>query len=151
LITLAGKNDAKELNKIISKEFPYKGFTPEKLDNRIVSPKIIIFKKTVGKRFAGFIEIEFQEGIGLINALSVKKSFRKKGFGKELLEHAMLFLKNNQIEQARLLVKKENETAKKLYQITGFIFKGIHDKKIEDSTVEIWEKNLQEEDIEYLN
>ncbi|MCR4335403.1 MAG: GNAT family N-acetyltransferase [archaeon] len=151
MIKLAGKADTKELNEIISKEFPYKAFSPEKLDNRMVNPGIVIFKKTVGKKFAGFIEIEFKEGIGLINALSVKKGFRRKGYGKELLEHAILFLKNNQVEQARLLVKKENETAKKLYQTTGFIFRGIHGKKIEDSTVEIWERNLQEEDIDYLN
>ena len=46
------------------------------------------------------------------------------------------------IEKIILLVKKENAVAKKLYKLNGFKFTKLHNKKIENSIIEVWEKTL---------
>lgn len=141
-IELATKQDLKYLNKIISKEFAYTNFTQEKLLERIQRPEIVIFKKTSGKRIIAFIELELLEEFARINGISVEHEYRKQGHGKELLEFAVNFLKNSGVPTARLLVKEENQIAKNLYSSLGFEFISIHDKEIEGSKVEVWEKHI---------
>jgi len=150
LITLAEKADTKELNEIISKEFPYKKLSKENIAQRIKNPSTIILKKTFRKRIAGFIDVEVKETTGFINAISVKETYRRKGFGKELINYALEVLKQNNILEAKLLVKKENLMAKKFYTSIGFTFQIMHNKKIEESIIEVWRKELFEE-TNYLN
>ncbi|HLC79756.1 MAG TPA: GNAT family N-acetyltransferase [archaeon] len=150
MIEKAHYKDATEIAKIIAKEFPYKNYTEKGLLERLNSGKVAIFKKTIGNSIAGFVEVEMKGNFGMINAISVKEKYRKKGFGKELLSHAIFFLKASGVPFARLLVKEQNKNAKNLYVLHGFSLSKIHDRKIEGSIVEVWEKNLQEEE-EYLN
>lgn len=151
MIEKADKKDVEEINKIISKEFSYKNVTQQTLHQRLEMPGVIILKKMFRKKIAGFIDFEVKENTGFINAVSVKTVFRKKGFGKELINFALDVLKQNNVMQAKLLVKQDNVAAKKLYNSAGFLFQKYHEKKIDNSLVEIWEKNLFEDEMEYLN
>ncbi len=150
-IKKAEPKDAKELDAIISRDFAYKKLSKEKIEERMKRPEIAVFKKISGKEMAGFVETELMGEIGMINAISVKEKFRKKGFGKELLGHAAQALMENGASVARLLVKTENEKAKKLYRACGFEHTGMHERRIEGSEVEIWEKRLAGDESWYLN
>ncbi len=151
MITKAGEKDAEKIMRIISSEFPYKKFSGQTIAERLKNPGIIILKKIFNKQLAGFIDVEIKEDGGLINAVSVMQGYRRKGFGRELIEHALGMLRQNNVGTARLLVKRENEKAKRLYASLGFTLTGIHEKKIENSIIEIWSKELFVEDTGYLN
>ena len=91
MITKATAEDATALEKIITPEFSYRKFTAEQIKKRINNPNIFVFKKNQEKKIIGFIEIEIKEQ-GFITAIAVKKKYRNKGIGKELLEYAIYFL-----------------------------------------------------------
>ena len=141
MITKATAEDATALEKIITPEFSYRKFTAKQIEEQINTPNIFVFKKIQEKKIIGFIEIEIKEQ-GFITAIAVKKKYRKKGIGKELLEYASYFLEKKRVEKIILLVKKENTVAKKLYKLIGFKFTKLHNKKIENSIIEVWEKTL---------
>jgi len=87
------------------------------------------------------------ESIGIIDKLVCRTSIpwtkpKYLAIGKELLEYASYFLEKKRIEKIILLVKKENTVAKKLYKLIGFKFTKMHNKKIENSIIEVWEKTL---------
>jgi len=105
-------------------------------------PELIIFKKTIGKKIVGFVEFEMKEDAGFINAVVVQENQRGLGFGKELLEYALKKIIELGANKARLMVKQENMAAKKLYESQGFELIGVREKKIDESIIEIWEKNL---------
>src|SRR3989338_10675941 len=151
-IKKAQEKDVAALDNIINREFAYKNLSKEKIAERIKRPEITVFKKTVGREMAGFVEIEIFQEMAMINALSVKEPYRRKGFGRELLMHAVEFLKESGVKTARLFVKKENEKAKKLYTSCGFEFTEMHDHKIGGHVAEVWEKPLEAAGIsDYLN
>ena|SRR3989344_3441960 len=153
-IRKAVEKDAKQLDGIIGKEFAYKKLDEEKIAERMRRPEITVFKKMAGGELAGFIEIEIFQDIAMINAISVKEGHRRKGFGKQLLGHALGFLAENGVRTARLLVKNHNEKAKKLYSSFGFAFTEMHDRKIDGHAAEVWEKELAQQaarESEYLN
>lgn len=151
MIAKAEEKDAPELDRLITREFAYKGLSKDKILERMKRPDIIIFKKSISGRVVGFVEIEFKEKAGMINAISVHEEHRKKGFGMELLEHAVEFMRTSGAEKAVLLVKRENEKAKKLYSKMGFKFAKFYKKVIDDSVVEVWEKHFVERREAYLN
>ena len=136
---------------MISREFAYTKFGVEKLLERMKNPNICAFKKISGKKIIGFVEVELKGETGLINGVSVTPGQRNRGVGTSLVEHAVEFLKRRGVEKAVLLVKKENLTAKKLYSSLGFAFSGYREKRIEGSAIEVWEKALADEEIDYLN
>ena len=150
-IKRADEKDAAQLDIIIRKEFAYKKLSKEKIIERMGRPEITVFKKTIGNKLAGFVEVELLDEIGMVNALSVKESFRRRGFGRELLEYALGYLEESEMKTARLLVKMENSRAKKLYSSCGFEFARMHDKKLGGKTTEVWEKQLLSEHGDYLN
>lgn len=57
---------------------------------------------------------------GLIHLMGVDKEYRRKGYGKMLLEHAIDELKNRNVPKIVLAVNKDNSSARELYQKTGF-------------------------------
>lgn len=126
----------KKAEELIKTEFPYIGATVEKISQRLARPEAFIFEATEKNEFAGFIDLSLFENKGAINGFSVQKKFRNKGIGKKLLEFGIEFLKENGAQKIRLLVKKENEQAKKLYKKQGFKFIGMHPKKISGKEIE---------------
>ncbi|HIH09206.1 MAG TPA: GNAT family N-acetyltransferase [Candidatus Diapherotrites archaeon] len=141
-IERASEDDVDALERIISGEFAYKGFSKEDIFQRVQSPEIAIFKKIIGKELAGFVEVETGPQGALINAITIREKYRMKGHAKELLEYALDYIKVKGYPRVTLLVKSGNGRAKKLYTLAGFGFLGMHDKKIEGADVEVWEKIL---------
>ena len=100
--------------------------------------------------FSGFIELEFLDDLtARINGLAIKNESRKKGYAKKLIDFALTFFELTGIEEVNLLVKKSNIPAKKLYESKGFYLTGLHEKKIQGESIEIYSKELSE--IAYLN
>ena len=127
--------DLEEISQLIAEEFPYTDLTPEKIAQRL-SAGIEIFKLEEDE-LIGFIELEqLSLEVYRINALQVKEEFRGQQYGRELLEFALNYLKAKGAQGIILLVKKDNETAKKLYQKMGFQFLKDHEKLINGKKVE---------------
>ncbi len=61
-----------------------------------------------------------QRGHALILFLVVDKEFRKKGYGKKMLEYVLKELKKEGCTSAELAVRVENLEAQKLYKKLGF-------------------------------
>ncbi|MBN2127288.1 MAG: GNAT family N-acetyltransferase [Candidatus Diapherotrites archaeon] len=149
-ISSVEKNDLIPLKKILSKEFSYLKWDPAFIENRLSDPSLKMFKLMEGKKFVGFIELEFMDELtARINGLAVKNGFRRQGHAKKLIDFALAFLESTGIEEVNLLVRKSNQHAKKLYESKGFYLAGIHDRKIQGETIEVYAKPLAEKD--YLN
>ena len=70
-------------------------------------------------RIIGMIAVIYKENFGELNGLYVKKEFRKRGIGKELILSALSEIKEHK-DFARLSVTRKNEHAIKLYKDIGF-------------------------------
>ncbi len=144
MISEAEEKDIQFLEKIIAKEFPYKKMQKEKIAERLKNQNIKIFKKTQNRKIIGFVEIQKLPEAWMLNAISIIPQEREKGYAKELLNHAIKFIKNSNGKKIILLVKKNNLRAKKIYKSAGFKFVQIHEKIIDNSIIEIWELDLTE-------
>lgn len=70
---------------------------------------------------AGFVTYHLLDGYtGRIQFLAVGQEYRKKGYGKLLLEYAVQDLKKRGVCFVNLAVRDNNEAAKKLYEQLGF-------------------------------
>lgn len=141
-IEIASAEDAEQLEKIISADFPYKMLTREKISERMKRPGTTVFKSTVEGRVIGFAEVEIRGSGGMFMAISVLPEERGKGRARELLESAMAHMASHGVKKAFLLVKKTNKRAKKIYANAGFSFTKMHEKDIEGEKIEVWEKEL---------
>lgn len=143
-ISKANQEDVDWINSIIKKEFPYTHLTPKKISEKISSKDYLIILTKQDKNKIGFAEIQylFNGKKARLNGIFVLQEHRNKGIGKKMIKHLIRKLKKNKINELFLLVKKENEIAKKLYKSIDMIFDRIHDKKIEGSTIEVWKKNI---------
>lgn len=142
MISRAEEKDAPSLEALIGKEFAYKGLTAQKIRERMKGGEIVIFKKTAGRKLVGFVELGMKGGEAFMNAVGVLEGERGKGHGKELVEYAAQFARENGFPKIRLLVKMENEMAKKLYSRAGFQFVKYYRKVIDNSVVEVWEREF---------
>ena len=101
--------------------------------------KIMIFKGTIDKELVGFVDIEFLgEQSSRINGITIIEEFRGKGFAKELLKYALAFLQKTGNTEIFLLVREDNEIAKKIYSAFNFRFEEYLDKKIVGKKIEKW-------------
>jgi len=150
----AEKKDAEEIAALILTEFPYSKISQKSFLERLEKTEIHAFKLVENRKIAGYLELEKISAIEFrINALIVKPEFRKKGFGKMLLDFALDFLKKEKIKRIRLLVKQSNEYAKKIYNEAGFKFMGLFERKIDNETIEELELNIEsgkEESPDYV-
>lgn len=143
MISKVEEKDVPALERLISKEFAYKGLDRQKILERMKSPEIMIFKKTTEGKLVGFVELDMKGGEAFMNAVGVTEGHRGKGFGKELVEYAADFAREHGFQKIGLFVKKGNEKAKALYSKIGFRFVKYHRKVIDGSVVEVWEKTLK--------
>lgn len=142
-ISKVNETDLKEISIIAMQEFPYANQTQEKIFFRKKNGSMI-FKATENKKILGFIDFDLKNRQGTINALSVKKEVRGKKIGQKLARFAVNFLALKGAEKITLLVKRENTTAKTIYQKLGFSCNEIYEKKIENSLVEKMELRIEE-------
>lgn len=137
--------DLPAIQKLIEEEFPYIKKPLEQLEKKIENPLFFLFKVSQQQVLAGFCEVEIlEENKSVrINGLAVFPAFRKKGFGGQLLQNVVSFLKEQQFETIWLLVKQKNRIARKLYEKEGFQHMRTLPKKIDYSTVEEYALELQ--------
>ena len=148
------ESDYPEVIGLIKVEFPYVDFDLGKIEQRVKSGRIFLFKAVEKAKLMGFVEVELlEEGIARVNGLTVKKEFRKNGVAKALVEFAIEFLKKKKIGRILLLVKEENKAAKKVYEEQGFKFIGMYKRELDDAIVEEMELDISEgsnEDLSYV-
>jgi ribosomal protein S18 acetylase RimI-like enzyme len=143
--------DIEKISSLILREFPYVACTPEKLAGRLKSGSTFIFKAVLQGEIAGFVDAEIlEEGIARINGISIVEKFRKQGIGGSLLDFIVDFLKKKGAGRIMLLVKQENEDAKKLYAARGFSFVGLYQRSIDNSVVEEMELDMGGEAPDYV-
>jgi len=136
-IKMANEKDLGEINELIQEEFSYVSRTAEELKEAIEEKSLVLFKASQGTMLAGFIEMQFlPEGKARINGLTIKKSYRRKNAGKQLVGRALSFLEEQGVETVQLLVKQSNEKAKTLYKQFGFEYARMYDKTLEGEKVE---------------
>jgi ribosomal protein S18 acetylase RimI-like enzyme len=93
----------------------------EELFDNAMSEKMMHHELTRGRGWVygnpieGYILLRFDSGLTDITRIGVAPDSQKKGIGKALLEHAL-----QGQPDALLTVKKDNETAIKLYRRFGF-------------------------------
>jgi ribosomal protein S18 acetylase RimI-like enzyme len=141
-IEKAELNDALELSRMIKREFRYAGFSAKNIKERLGKEAVEIFKAVEEneQRLIGFIDwevLDMMEKVARINAIAVKKDFRGRDYGKDLLEFGIRQLREERFRQILLLVEKENEVAKNLYQSFGFTYLEPYSQKIEGKEVDV--------------
>ncbi|MGI6589850.1 MAG: GNAT family N-acetyltransferase [Candidatus Iainarchaeum sp.] len=143
-ITLVNEKDVEWLNKVIKTEFPYTKFDTKKISEKINSLDFCILVARQENIQIGFCETELfpQNQEARLNAIFVEDAWRGRGIGKTLIERAINKCKHKRIQKIFLLVKEENIAARNLYKKTKFVFKKIHHKKIDSSTIEEWEQKI---------
>jgi len=144
----ARKSDLVEILKLVEKDFSYTGFDRKKLEQRLSDSDLAVFRLSLGKRLAGFSEIEFfDDGSARLNAISVAEELRGRDLGKKLLDLTVRELRKTDVERVFLLVKRDNVIAKNLYAQCGFRFAGLHDRTIDNSAIERMELEINPEMI----
>ena len=136
LIKKITQNEFEQVQSLIKKEFPYVGVTDKKLENRLSQENTFIFTGHIKNKLVGFIDVSLFANFGMINGFCVNEKNRKLGIGTNLLGFGINFLKESGVQKIKLLVKKDNSTARKMYEQEGFTFLRVHPKKINDSEVE---------------
>jgi len=68
--------------------------------------------------------------VATLNSMYVKEGYRNKGIGKDLIETAIRYLENEDVEIINLSVSEDNESAISLYKRLGFIVYGEEKKAI---------------------
>ena len=144
LIEPAKPEEAVWLDEVIKREFPYVAFTPDKIIERINNPKYLILLSRQENIYTGFAELELflAKNEARMNALYVDDAWRDQKIGTRLVEQCINECKHRKIQRLFLLVKKGNTGAKYLYTKTGFAFEKKHNKKLDDSEVEVWSQNI---------
>src|SRR3989344_4465992 len=119
-IEQVSENDLKEIQKIIGEEFPYTRKLLEPIEQRIRKQNYFLFKLQENGKILGFTELRAKDGMGELLGIAVRKEFRRKGHGRKLLRHAIGFFEKQNCFAVKLLVKKNNAPAIKLYIGEGF-------------------------------
>lgn len=79
----------------------------------------------VGSTIVGYIDYRVRRGVGRILGIYVKQGYRRKGFGKELMEKAFLKFRKKDCHKTRLEVFAHNKAATKFYIHLGFDQEGL--------------------------
>ncbi|MEK6972657.1 MAG: GNAT family N-acetyltransferase [archaeon] len=115
-------SDLRKILPLIKKEFSYTKMTLINLRMRFKDTKKFLFLKVLNdSELAGFAEVEFLEkNLARINGIAILESFRRKGYGKFLLENVLCLLTEMGALKVILLVRENNENARALYEKFGF-------------------------------
>lgn len=135
------KNLAKCVNVIkesfitIAKEFGFTvenapGFTAfatteDKLKHQLFQERRLMFAFFDNDSIAGFYSLHLQENNECeLSNLCVLPSYRHKGIGKKLLEHAFSVAQENACKKINIGIVEENKRLKKWYESFGFVHVG---------------------------
>lgn len=119
MIRKATLNDVSFIYKL-SKENLESIFKKETLEDYIIEDEtnhIFVYEKD---ELIGFIIIWESDEYGQIIDLVVKDDDRRKGYGKDLIEYSIDYLKSINVKSLSLEVSENNKRAIKLYKKMGF-------------------------------
>jgi ribosomal protein S18 acetylase RimI-like enzyme len=135
--------DAYDLLEVLDFAFPYVTFDKSTLENKIKSNNFYMIKHHQNNIMTGFLELEFlEDNVARLNAIFVEEAWRGQGFANKLMKSAVHECKRRRIHKIFLLVKEKNDAAKHLYTKRKFKFAKMHDKKLDGSKVEVWERHI---------
>lgn len=101
--------------------------------------KTVFFKALTHKDPIGYIGVTAVAGEGYINNIAVRKDYRKQGAGSLLLDRAITFAREQNLEFISLEVRASNKAALSLYQNAGFKQEGkrknFYDNPREDGII----------------
>jgi ribosomal protein S18 acetylase RimI-like enzyme len=140
----ATPKDAEWLDDVIRREFPYTDFCPEQIISRINDRRFLVLVAWQKNIPSGFAELELfpEKEEARLNALYVEDSMRLQRFGTKLVERCLHEVRHMHFHRVFLLVKKDNDSAKRLYERLEFKFEGMHTKELDGSKVEVWSIQL---------
>ncbi len=142
-IQKVNEKDIPEIINIIDEAFPYVSFTKDKIKEKLNNKNFLLLKSHRNNIINGFLELEFLDKDKVrLNAVYVADAFRRQGFATKLMKEAIHEIKRRRINTIFLLVKENNVAAKELYKKRKFSFTNLHDKELDDSIVEVWERKI---------
>ena len=118
-VECAVEGDLKEIVAIEGECFGDEAWTKEMIQSDFNQRSLYKVVRTDGD-IAGYISLLLLEGEAELLRIAVKKRYRKKGFGKALLEAVIEECNDRALEKLYLEVKDTNEQAKRLYLSEGF-------------------------------
>lgn len=139
----AKESDSSWLNDVIKNQFPYTVFCEHDISQKISDNSFFIWVSYLNNIPLGFVEAEFLENSSCrLNAVWVEDSFRRQKIGSTLVKKVIRECMKRNYEKLFLLVKEENFGAKELYKSMGFVFDSMHEKILDNSSVEVWIKKI---------
>lgn len=116
------KASYEDINNIVQNDFEFndrfKDTSGNELDFKNLINTTYIMEKD--NAIIGMVRLEVIGNAGGIYGLEVLSSYRGKGYGRELLNHSIKELKENNVESISLQVVTDNKNALNLYKSCGF-------------------------------
>lgn len=119
MIRRADGNDALELYNLEMLSFanPYSLNT---IQNDLMSDKVAVFVYVKNDSIVGYISIYYFMGEANLQKVVVAESYRRQGIATQLIQYAIDFLKNQNIDKFYLEVNEHNVVAIGVYEKLGF-------------------------------
>ena len=142
LVTKVKDEDCADLSDLLQGEFPYIDLSHKKICNKLLDENFFLIKCHQKNIVLGFAELEFLEKRARLNAIFVEEAFRGQGIATKLIRHLIHEAKRKRTHIIFLLVKERNFPAKELYIKNGFDYVKMHNKELDGSKIEVWEKHI---------
>jgi len=142
LVNKVTKEDCADLSEMLQEEFSYIDLSEKKIFSKIDNENFFLIKCHQKNIILGFAELEFLENKARLNAIFVEEAFRGQKIATKLLHAIFHEAKRRRIHTIFLLVKEGNFAAKELYIKNDFNYIKMHNKELDGSKVEVWEKHV---------
>ncbi len=137
------ETDITDVLEIVNSVFPYVTFSEDLIKEKLKSNNFFLIKYHQKNVLIGFLELEFIDNkLARLNAVFVSDAFRCRGIATKLINKAVHECRRKRIKKIFLLVKEDNLVAKNLYKKQKFVFVKLHDKELDGSIIEVWEKEI---------
>jgi len=114
-------------------------WSEESLRAELENEQALVFTLSVCKEIAGYIGVHVVLDEGYLTNLAVLPAFRRKGYGRLLLQAATDACEKKQCAFLSLEVRESNAAAQALYQSCGFTVRGrrkhFYEKPTEDALI----------------
>jgi ribosomal protein S18 acetylase RimI-like enzyme len=116
------KASYEDIEKIVMEDFEFNNHYKDTFGNENDAENLINSTYVMEKDNAiiGMVRLEVIENAGGIYGLEVLSVYRGKGYGRELLNHSIKKLKEDNVESISLQVVTDNKNALNLYKSCGF-------------------------------
>jgi len=119
----AGSDEGVFHSQDFSLEEQRKSFRKYAFEERSEGYQVLVCQ--VGSTIVGYIDYRVRRGVGHILGIYVKQGYRRKGFGKQLMEKTFFEFRKKGCHKTRLEVFAHNKVATKFYRHLGFDQEGF--------------------------